>query len=347
MEIRMNKHNLSIFNFKDTRKTGRVNWETFFFFGKLSCVFLCLSFLFGKVIMPQYSYNYNASLQDKMRRLVSVEGPKIVLIGNSNLAFGINSEMLENALGMPVVNMGLHGGLGNAFHEEMAKINVQQGDIIIIAHTEFADDDSISDPVLAWLTIENNRNLWKLIRTKDIPDMFFSYPDYAKKALTLWTAREGNKADYGTVYDRSAFNEYGDVRFARPETILEAGFFDENPILVPEINQTCTKRLNKLNEYVKQKGAVLLTAAYPIPAGKNTPPAEDYIRFQKQLSEVLDFPVISDYTDYFLDYHYFYDTAGHLTDEGAILRTNQLILDLQRFLGSVPDSIQKNNLPSS
>lgn len=332
----MNRHNLFTSSFKDAAPAKKEIRETVLFIGKLSCVFFGLLFLFFKVIMPQYSYNYNAALQDKINRLSNVESPKIVLIGNSNLAFGINSEMLEDAFGMPVVNMGLHGGLGNAFHEEMAKVNVQKGDIILIVHTEFADDDAISDPVLAWLTIENHPKLWRLIRPKDIPDMFLSYPDYAKKALALWSAREGNETDLGTVYSRMAFNEYGDVAFRRPETILESDFFDKNPIPVPEINQTCTQRLNDLNEYVTQKGALLLTAACPVPFGAHTPPAEEYIRFQKQLEECLDFPVISDYTDYFLDYSFFYDTAGHLTDEGAALRTSQLILDLQDFLTPAP-----------
>ena len=45
------------------------------------------------------------------------------------MEFGFNSEEIEEAMGMPVVNMGLHGGMGNAFHEEMGKLNVQPGRI--------------------------------------------------------------------------------------------------------------------------------------------------------------------------------------------------------------------------
>ena len=70
-------------------------------------------------IMPQYDTSYNAALHDKIDRIEMIEEPKIVLIGNSNVAFGFDSEMIEEAFGMPVVNMGLHGALGNAFHEEM------------------------------------------------------------------------------------------------------------------------------------------------------------------------------------------------------------------------------------
>ena len=93
-------------------------------------------------------------LLDKSARLKSIDGSKIVLIGDSNVSFGFQSELIEQAYGIPVVNMGLHGGLGNAFHEEMAKINVHEGDIYVICHHTFADNGKIDDTELAWITLE-------------------------------------------------------------------------------------------------------------------------------------------------------------------------------------------------
>ena len=46
----------------------------------------------------------------------------------------------------------------------------------------------------------------------------------------------------------------------------------------------------------------------------------------------LDSDIISDYTEYFYPYHYFYDTDLHLTEEGAIVRTKQLISDLKNWM---------------
>ena len=114
----MNRHNLFTFNFK----------ENLIFCIKL-IILLGIVLVMCLHIMPQYQGAYTAALLDKVERLNSIEQPKLVLLGNSNLAFGMNSEKIEDALGMPVVNMGLHGGLGNAFHEEMGKMNVTEGDI--------------------------------------------------------------------------------------------------------------------------------------------------------------------------------------------------------------------------
>lgn len=324
----MNRHNLSTSSFNQAR-------ASVLFLAKLCALFAALLLLFGKGIMPQYLYSYNASLLDKMERLTSLTEPKIVLISNSNLAFGMDSALLEEAFQMPVVNMGVHGGLGNAFQEEAAKVNVTPGDIVIVCHTDYDDDDAFVDPVIAWLTLENHPALWQLVRLKDIPDLYFAYPDYARRIISLWTSKEGNVPDHGTVYSRLAFNEYGDVSFERTGPQYEKEeFFELFTLHAPAVEDVCVNRLNELNRYVTDRGATLLVAGFPVMDCEYTPPVEDYIRFQQTLEERLDCPVISDYRDYFLDYEYFFDTPYHLTNEGAALRTRQLIRDLEDYLSS-------------
>lgn len=284
------------------------------------------------IIGNQYEDDYDASLIDKVARVESINEPKIILIGNSNLAFGIDSEMIEDAVGMPVVNMGLHGGLGNAFHENMAKLNLRKGDIVIICHSSFSDDDTISDSLLAWTTVEYRRELWKLVRKKDYYEMALALPTYILNAYTkklISFVHRKNTMEINTCYSRYAFNEYGDVMFKPKEGAAQTSdLFQEGSISVPEINDICVNRLNRLNAYVKGKGAVLLVAGYPIAEGEFTPPKGDYVAFQQELKERLDCDVISDYTDYFIPYRYFYDTILHLNEEGARMRTEQLIEDV-------------------
>ena len=292
---------------------------------------LVLVFLFA-VVSPQYTENYNASILDKVKRLSSIDGPKMVLIGNSNLVFGMDSEMLEEAFQMPVVNMGVHGGLGNAFHEQMARINIQPGDIYIICHTEYDDDDSIPDPSLAWLTIENHFPLWRLIRLKDIPSMADAFSTYCKKALAVWA--EGESADADPMYTRESFNVYGDNNYPRPvrdpSIVLP---FEEQAL--PQIGEQCVQRLNALNREIVAKGATMLVAAYPIANGEFTPLVSDYAAFTESLAEALDAPVISYFPDYMIQYEYFYDTMYHLTNEGVAIRTNLLIEDIRFWMESL------------
>lgn len=298
----------------------------------VTALFDVLIFLTGLLVIGcQYQGGYNASLIDKVARLKSIDEPKIILAGHSSLAFGINSPLLQNAMNMPVVNLGLHGGLGNAFHENIARLNINSGDIVVICHSEFSDDDSITDNLLAWATLEYHKDLWEILRPKDYLGMMRTFPDYWFRTFFLWLHDEGNKVPQGS-YSRAAFNEYGDIVIRKEgKHLLSPDVLKNERPKVPAINDTCINRINSFSEYLHNKGATLLIAAYPIAYGEYTPPAEDYDVFQKELSERLDCEVISDYRDYFIPYEYCYDFILHLTAKGADIRTSQLIKDLQQW----------------
>ncbi|MBQ3403149.1 MAG: hypothetical protein IJG65_07245 [Synergistaceae bacterium] len=301
------------------------------FFGTLAAMLLTGIFLIG----CQYEDDYDASLIDKVARLKSLDSPKIILAGNSNLSFGMDSKMLEDALNMPVVNLGLHGGLGNAFHENIARLNINSGDMVIICHSTYSDDNRITDLGLCWVTLEYHKDLWEILRPQDYPVMFLSFPRYWVKSLWRLIVGTFSKRESPEVsaYARSSFNEFGDVAVKpmdkRPpdEKIFWAG-----RQTLPEINDTCINRLNELNRYIKARGAVMLVAGYPIASGEYTPPVEGYVEFQERLRGKLDCEVISDFRDYFIPYEYFYDFTLHLGKDGTKLRTRQLIKDIKNYL---------------
>ena len=273
------------------------------------------------ITAPQYTHTYTASFIDKMKRLESIQEPKIVLVSNSNLAFGIQSELIEKEIGMPVVNLGLHGGLGNAFHERMPLFNLTEGDIIVICHLSYSDDDCIQDPVLALTTVENYFHFWKIFRPKDFPYIINALPKYIYKCIK----RKINKSDVEPAtpncYLRSAFNKYGDNVFPRN---VAGG---ENPPYLwhPGVNDICMKRINKLYSYCKMAG-------YPKISGLPGFSLDEYKNFQNELKKSAACPVISDFTDYVFDKKYFYSGALHMTNDGARVRTEQLVKDLKVFL---------------
>lgn len=311
----MNRHSLFISNFR----------ENILFMLKV-LLFILIAIAYFAYIMPQYAGAYTASLEDKVERLKSIDEAKIVLLGNSNLAFGINSEMIEEELEMPVVNMGFHGSAGNVFHERMSRYNVTEGDIYIICHTDFADDDTISDAALCWSALENHIELWKILRTSDFYRMLKAFPVYLKKCLSLYIEDSGN-IDPGIVYGRGAFNKYGDVCLQR-----EGGNYTfEKRVEPPKINAITINRINELKKWMDESGATLLVASYPIGKGELTADENEFVNFQRDLEQKLDCEVISQYTDYMYEYKYFYDSEYHLSSEGADMRTAQLIEDIKNW----------------
>ncbi len=301
---------------------------------KLLVLSIGVLFFPGVVLMtvaPQFTHEYTASFIDKMNRLESINEPKIILVSNSNLAFGIESEIIEKELCMPVVNLGLHGGLGNAFHERMALINLNEGDIVVISHLEYADDDKISDPELALITVENYFKWWKVFRLKDLPREIFTLPKYSVKCIYRFLRRLDIEPAGNTCYARSKFNEYGDNVFPRN---IEAG--ESKPELRhPKVNDICAKRLNQFNTICREKGAMLVISGAPIICGMQGFDKAEYIKFQNEVEARVECPVISDFTDYFYDKKFFYSSGLHLTNEGAVMRTRQLTHDLKEYLENI------------
>ncbi|MCR4690480.1 MAG: hypothetical protein K5739_03960 [Lachnospiraceae bacterium] len=307
-----------------------------FFLNCIGMLLLLGLFCFG-VVMPQYTGNYQAAMIDKVNALKNTEGARIVLIGNSNLAYGVNSEMLEKTLGKPVINMGLHGGTGNCFNEQAALLHVHPGDLYVICETNYDDNDRIKNPELVWVTIEDHFQLYPLIRAKDWPDMLEAYPTYLGKCITMWRQGTGN-GELNNSYRRSAFNRYGDNYYPRKDPEPEIDF---GPVRINNISEPAEKRLNNLYRTLREKGADMVIAAYPIPLCENVPSPEEYSAFAKDLSDKLDAEVISDFNNYRYDPEYFYDTYAHLTDTGVYVRTNQLIADLSAYLAAGDASDEK------
>ena len=89
--------------------------------------------LYAFLSPPQYDNTFVGALDKKLDRLHSVEGEKIVVIGGSSVAFGLDSALMEKYTGMPVVNFGLYAALGTKLMLDLSKSGIGEGDIVIIS----------------------------------------------------------------------------------------------------------------------------------------------------------------------------------------------------------------------
>ena len=171
--------------------------------------------------------------------------------------------------------------------------------------------------------------LWHLIPRSERLRLALAYPKYFVDSLLSWLrGGPGNQEQTGTCYARAAFNEYGDICRRYDDSYT----FDAWSVDVSTVGESTAKRLNELNDDIRSRGAVMLVAGYPIGAGEYTPDASEFDAFEKELREKLNCDVISHYRDYLIPYDLFYNTFLHLSEEGARVRTLQLIEDLERWM---------------
>ena len=94
---------------------------------------ILLLFSVAFLTKSEFDESFVGALDDKLDRLYSIEEEKIVIIGGSSAAFGYDSEIIENHLDMPVVNMGLYAALGTKLMLDLSRDAIREGDIVIIA----------------------------------------------------------------------------------------------------------------------------------------------------------------------------------------------------------------------
>jgi hypothetical protein len=79
-----------------------------------------------------YEIDYIAESIAKEARLHGSGRNRVILVGGSNLAFGVDSSALEACTGRQLVNMGLHAGLGLNYMLEEAAHGPRPGDLVVI-----------------------------------------------------------------------------------------------------------------------------------------------------------------------------------------------------------------------
>lgn len=103
-------------------------FKTVLFTGMTLLLFLGL-ILFVPVRSNDYFQTYNL----KCRLLEETGSPRVVFVGGSNLAFGLDCQSIKDSLGINVVNSGLHAGVGLKYILDDVEAYLRQGDIVVIA----------------------------------------------------------------------------------------------------------------------------------------------------------------------------------------------------------------------
>jgi len=286
-------------------------------------------------ILPEYSYNL--AIIDKQRILANAQSPKIVLAGGSNLAFGIDSETIQHRFNRPVVNMGLHAGLGLGRILDHISPFLNSGDILLIApeYSHFTSEWNGNSTAYEMIfDARQYRLLWSFYY--GWPGNFLSYLS-AKFNMMLKSFISNKKnIDINPLsYSRDGFNKYGDyVKHLEMEN--QSFDADGNAGI---INQAYLKYFFKIvDDFSKQGISVMLSyPSYEENSFRNS------IELIQELNTLFmakeNLLVISTSESYCYPVNYFYDTVYHLNKEGRSMRTRQLIQDLQTSgLLNIPSS---------
>ena len=275
------------------------------------------------------SGDYISAILDKDRLLRGTPSPKIVFVGASNLAFGLDSERVQSAMRLPVVNLGLHGGVGLKYMLDSTRPYVKKGDIVVLVpeYEEFFGERHYGEaPLLNVLHL--SREGWRHI------DSFQQYRVIWRYALTEMKdtihALYKRSSSSGKIYSRESFNRFGDVVAhlkEKPRTIESYGVPLENE----KFNDRVLVDMKIFREYSEGNGAAVLILFPSIAESAfrmnhaRIREVYDRIRTYGGLGAIL----VSTPEDYVFPDNCFFDTAYHLTGTCRETRTDKVIMALR------------------
>ena len=322
-----------------------------------ACLALLLPLLFAgfcaAALPAVFDDTYMGELKYKCERLASARGPKIVLVGGSSCAFGVDSALIKQEFpDYEVVNFGMYAALGSRMMLDLAQDSIGTGDIVIFLPE--INEQTLSDFTDGAYALQGLDGAWYLlarIRPDLYPSLLGALPDFSMEKLHYQL--EGALPEPGALYRRSSFNEFGDIDNTMvSQNIMPEEYDPDLPVYFDSeiLTQEFADYLNDYARRLDKKGAVLyyhfcpvnkLSAACRTEGERGQEGSvsslctaeESAQNFYRDLDAALNFPLLGDPRAALMEAGWFYDTNFHLNLAGKTVFTRQLVRDLKSVLG--------------
>ena len=313
---------------------------------KLVAALLLLAILPGLLLgaglsLPAcYQDSYYAQLSALYRRLTDSQGKRLVLVGGSNVAFGVDVGLLEHMLAQygyeyTVCPFGLYGAVGTSAMLELSQGQLREGDIVVLAAEP--TDETLSAYFGAsafWKCAEEAPELLAAVSPAHRAALAGNYIGFLQERASI--SRSGDFPKPEGAYAKSAFEENGNMSFYRAGNIMALGWDTGAPVdlAAVSVSPDFARQVNDYCQNARERGAEVYLSFSPVNRSALTgDPETGAAAYFRTCLDAFDCPVISDPNRYILDGGWFYDSNFHLNSAGAVLRTCLLAEDLLAQLG--------------
>lgn len=305
---------------------------------------------------PVYGDTYYGALSIMYDRLKETKGQKIVVIGTSSVAFGVNSALAERelkgaGLDYEVCNFGLYGALGTKLMLDLSLPYIDEGDIVIFSPETGSQTLSLYFSAKeTWRAIDVDFSIFNGVHGQNKQSLVGNFPAYAADKYKYTTGAEEMPSGSG-VYAFSSFDSRGDlVNYARENNVMLEGIDSNNSIILSEglIADEFSSYVNDYYNKIKKRGAKMYYSASPMNKDAISSAEGSTESFLRGISK-FDFPVLGNIENSIMDKEWFYDSNFHLNYSGSLVRSYNLVADIAEVLGkdyTIPLLPSKPALPS-
>ena len=288
---------------------------------------------------PVYSGSYYATFADKYDRLrLLADTRKLVLFSGSSARFGYDSAALDAALpSYAVVNMGVFAYTNALPQLELIRTQMRSGDLLLLspefdaAKRQFCTTNAFDDKFFCM--VEANYDLAAQLDLQQYSGVFSAFNTYlqtrAGMAARSYAVSPSNLDEDGNAVATPSYNEYGDYILYRPDAA------DDTPIYGLPVDYTTASfpydtyiapANAEFDRFAADGVRVYLTYSprnSRAVSADSTP--EAVAALDAYFRENLDVTFLTPLQDSLMSGRYFYGTDNHLSTNGVVLRTAQVI----------------------
>lgn len=303
-------------------------------------IFVAIQAMIGVALLqldPGANDSALASFLEKDARLEqTADRPRLMIVGGSNVPFGLDSEQLGEAFpDYSVTNLGISASLGLDFMLNHVGSRAQRGDMVLLApeYLHFATRCSCSPALIDMMRIcPRTSEFLSVADWKDLGDSGLGNVRYVCRRI-----QPRLRGVRPNEFRRNDFNSLGDMvaHHDMPPTyqkkrIREKGFSAKWDVQTNILDQQ-VQRLNEFAEKCRAEGIEVVLSYPPLSETSWNANQQIIVEIREKLSQELKIPILNEeMTPSWPDEMYF-DTEWHLTAAGKEQRTAELIASMRRF----------------
>lgn len=304
-----------------------------FKFASLQCLVLAAITLYYIQTHDQLAQKqYLAATIDKHALLKQQKKPRIIFVGGSNVAFGINSQLIASKFKYRPVNMGLHAALGLEYTLNEVEEALRPGDVAVVSLEYENFSSHLPDiPERLFNTVDNRFQNVKFVPYYYAPVLLDKGQLYFGGVIRNVVSTLTKSYELDSIYKRSNFNQAGDMT-ANKGTPRDISKIKRTLEVTDGSIQTAFKIIQKFDRVAKENGARVYFS-YP-PLAENV--YKDNAKAIDQISSVIENTSELDFIDtpeeMAFQVKYFFDSEYHLNQSGSLLRANHIVNRLSEEL---------------
>lgn len=268
---------------------------------------------------------YLRALELKNGLLSRADSNRILLVGGSNLTFGINSEFLSMQLSRPVVNMSVHAGLGYEFMVAQVIESIDSGDLVLISpeYSLFFRNTEIDNTHYRAMNV--CATCFNFIKKSLLPRVLIGA--VLDKLKYNVNSIINSSSEISTIYRSDGFNSYGDLMSHLDDTVTR---LNQKDIQLQKYESELSEDFLKSSKELFMRAAAMdATVYFLLPAICES--GLDITTAQRVLKELRanSFRTLGEAGTFSFADSLFFDTIYHLNKEGRQVRTELLISTLK------------------